>query len=200
MSKFNFIKTSIEGVIIIEPTVFGDQRGYFMETYNKGEFDAAGLNMVFVQDNESRSKKGVLRGLHFQKKNPQGKLVRVIEGEVFDVAVDLRKGSPTFGKWEGVVLSSENKKQFYIPEGFAHGFVVLSAVLRGVGDAVRPVAIIGIGICLFRVVWMVTVFARFGTLFSLCLSYVVSWVITSIALLIYYKKGDWMKRRKIVDK
>ena len=126
MSKFNFIKTSIEGVTIIEPTVFGDQRGYFMETYNKGEFDAAGLNMVFVQDNESRSKKGVLRGLHFQKKNPQGKLVRVIEGEVFDVAVDLRKGSPTFGKWEGVTLSAENKKQFYIPEGFAHGFVVLS--------------------------------------------------------------------------
>ena len=111
MGKFNFIKTSIEGVTIIEPTVFGDQRGYFMETYNKGEFDAAGLNMVFVQDNESRSKKGVLRGLHFQKKNPQGKLVRVIEGEVFDVAVDLRKGSPTFGKWEGVTLSAENKKQ-----------------------------------------------------------------------------------------
>ena len=91
MAKFNFIKTSIEGVTIIEPTVYGDVRGYFMETYNKGEFDAAGLNMVFVQDNESRSKKGVLRGLHFQKKNPQGKLVRVIEGEVFDVAVDLRK-------------------------------------------------------------------------------------------------------------
>ena len=126
MGKFNFVKTSIEGVTIIEPTVFGDQRGYFLETYNKGEFDAAGFNMVFVQDNESKSKKGVLRGLHFQKKNPQGKLVRVIDGEVFDVAVDLRKGSPTFGKWEGVTLSSENKKQFYIPEGFAHGFVVLS--------------------------------------------------------------------------
>ena len=126
MGKFNFIKTSIEGVTIIEPTVFGDQRGYFMETYNKGEFDAAGLNMTFVQDNESRSKKGVLRGLHFQKKNPQGKLVRVISGEVFDVAVDMRKDSPTYGKWEGVILSAENKKQFYIPEGFAHGFVVLS--------------------------------------------------------------------------
>ncbi|MCQ2061276.1 MAG: dTDP-4-dehydrorhamnose 3,5-epimerase [Fibrobacter sp.] len=126
MGKFNFIKTSIEGIVVIEPTVFGDHRGYFMETYNQAEFAAAGLNMTFVQDNESRSKKGVLRGLHFQKKNPQGKLVRVIEGEVFDVAVDLRKGSPTFGKWEGVVLSEENKKQFYIPEGFAHGFAVLS--------------------------------------------------------------------------
>lgn len=126
MGKFNFIKTSIEGIVVIVPTVFGDHRGYFMETYNQAEFAAAGLNMTFVQDNESRSKKGVLRGLHFQKKNPQGKLVRVIEGEVFDVAVDLRKGSPTFGKWEGVVLSEENKKQFYIPEGFAHGFAVLS--------------------------------------------------------------------------
>ncbi|MCQ2097783.1 MAG: dTDP-4-dehydrorhamnose 3,5-epimerase [Fibrobacter sp.] len=126
MGKFNFIKTSIEGVTIVEPTVYGDHRGYFMETYNKAEFDAAGLDMVFVQDNESKSKKGVLRGLHFQKKNPQGKLVRVLEGEVYDVAVDLRKGSPTFGKYEGVVLSAENKRQFYIPEGFAHGFVVLS--------------------------------------------------------------------------
>ena len=126
MGKFNFIKTSIEGVTIIEPTVYGDARGYFMETYNAREFNEAGLNMTFVQDNESKSKKGVLRGLHFQKTNPQGKLVRVIEGEVFDVAVDLRKGSPTFGKWEGVILSAENKKQFYIPEGFAHGFFVLS--------------------------------------------------------------------------
>ncbi|MCF0216843.1 MAG: dTDP-4-dehydrorhamnose 3,5-epimerase [Fibrobacteraceae bacterium] len=126
MGKFNFIKTGIEGVTIIEPTVYGDHRGYFMETYNAKEFNDAGLTMVFVQDNESRSKKGVLRGLHFQKKNPQGKLVRVIEGEVFDVAVDLRKNSPTFGKWEGVVLSAEKKNQFYIPEGFAHGFLVLS--------------------------------------------------------------------------
>ncbi|MEE1276739.1 MAG: dTDP-4-dehydrorhamnose 3,5-epimerase [Fibrobacteraceae bacterium] len=126
MGKFNFIKTSIEGVTIIEPTVYGDARGYFMETYNAREFNDAGLNMTFVQDNESKSKKGVLRGLHFQKTNPQGKLVRVIEGEVFDVAVDLRKGSPTFGKWEGVILSAENKRQFYVPEGFAHGFVVLS--------------------------------------------------------------------------
>lgn len=116
MGKFNFIKTSIEGLMVIEPTVFGDHRGYFMETYNQGEFNAAGLNMVFVQDNESKSKKGVLRGLHFQKKNPQGKLVRVIEGEVFDVAVDLRKGSPTFGKWEGVVLSAEKKTSSTFPK------------------------------------------------------------------------------------
>lgn len=126
MGKFNFIKTDIEGVFIIEPTVFGDQRGYFMETYNFNEFKEAGLDMVFVQDNESKSKQGVLRGLHFQTRNSQGKLVRVIEGEVFDVAVDLREGSSTFGKWTGVVLNTENKRQFYIPEGFAHGFYVLS--------------------------------------------------------------------------
>lgn len=126
MSKFNFIKTSIEGVYVIEPTVFGDHRGYFMESYSKRDFEEAGLTMNFVQDNESKSKKGVLRGLHFQTKHTQGKLVRVVEGEVFDVAIDLREGSPTFGKWEGVTLTAENKKQFYIPEGFAHGFLVLS--------------------------------------------------------------------------
>ena len=126
MGKFNFIKTEIEGVTIIEPTVFGDNRGYFMETYNYNDFKEAGLSMKFVQDNQSKSKKGVLRGLHFQKKNPQGKLVRVISGEVFDVAVDIRKNSDTYGKWVGVVLSAENKKQFYVPEGFAHGFLVLS--------------------------------------------------------------------------
>lgn len=126
MGKFNFIKTPVKDVYVIEPTVFGDNRGYFMETYNQKEFVENGLDMVFVQDNESRSKKGVLRGLHFQKTNPQGKLVRCLEGEVFDVAVDLRKDSETFGKWYGVTLSAENKKQFYIPEGFAHGFVVLS--------------------------------------------------------------------------
>lgn len=126
MGKFNFIQTSIEGVYIIEPTVFGDERGYFMEAYCKRDFYEAGLTMDFVQDNESRSKKGVLRGLHFQTQKAQGKLVRVVEGEVFDVAVDLRRGSATFGKWEGVILSAENKKQFYIPEGFAHGFLVLS--------------------------------------------------------------------------
>ncbi|MDI6644803.1 MAG: dTDP-4-dehydrorhamnose 3,5-epimerase [Methanobacteriaceae archaeon] len=126
MGKFKFKETSIEGVYIIEPTVFVDERGYFMETYHAEEFKEAGLDVNFVQDNQSKSKKGVLRGLHFQYKQPQGKLVRVIKGEVFDVGVDLRKDSPTFGEWEGVILSEENKKQFYIPEGFAHGFLVLS--------------------------------------------------------------------------
>ncbi|NRT70216.1 dTDP-4-dehydrorhamnose 3,5-epimerase [Clostridium beijerinckii] len=126
MKNFNFNVTRIDGVYIIEPKTFGDRRGYFMETYNKEQFCEAGLNMIFVQDNESKSSKGVLRGLHFQKKHSQGKLVRVTKGEVFDVAVDLRTGSPTYGQWEGVILSDENKKQFYIPEGFAHGFLVLS--------------------------------------------------------------------------
>lgn len=126
MGKFNFIKTEIEGLYIIEPTVFGDNRGYFMETYHAKEFHDAGLKMIFVQDNQSRSKKGVLRGLHFQYKFPQGKLVRVTKGEVFDVAVDLRKSSKTYGKWYGIILSEDNKRQFYIPEGFAHGFLVLS--------------------------------------------------------------------------
>lgn len=126
MANFNFNRTKIDGVYIIEPKVFGDNRGYFMETYNKEQLDEAGFNMIFVQDNESKSNKGVLRGLHFQRKNSQGKLVRVTKGEVFDVAVDLRIGSPTYGHWEGVVLNDENKKQFYIPEGFAHGFLVLS--------------------------------------------------------------------------
>lgn len=120
------IKTEIEGVFILEPKVFGDNRGYFMETYNENEFKRLGLNYNFVQDNQSKSKKGVLRGLHFQKTYPQAKLVRVLDGEVFDVAVDLRKDSPTYGKWVGVILSSENKRQFMIPRGFAHGFVVLS--------------------------------------------------------------------------
>ena len=123
---FKFTKTEIEGVYIIEPKVFGDNRGYFMETYNEQEFKNNGLDYNFVQDNQSKSKKGVLRGLHFQKTHPQAKLVRVLEGEVFDVAVDLRKGSKTYGKWVGVILSEENKKQFMIPRGFAHGFVVLS--------------------------------------------------------------------------
>lgn len=126
MSKIKVTETEIEGLYVIEPTVFGDERGYFMETYNQNDMKAAGLDMVFVQDNQSASKKGVLRGLHFQKKYPQGKLVRVISGEVFDVAVDMRKNSKTFGKWYGVELSAENKKQFYIPEGFAHGFLVKS--------------------------------------------------------------------------
>ena len=116
----------IEGLYVIEPTVFKDARGYFVETYNQNDMKEAGLDMVFVQDNQSMSTKGVLRGLHFQKEFPQGKLVRVVRGAVFDVAVDLRKSSKTFGKWFGVELSAENKKQFYIPEGFAHGFLVLS--------------------------------------------------------------------------
>lgn len=118
----------IEGLHIIVPAVHGDNRGYFMETYNKRDMEEVGLNMNFVQDNQSMSTKGVLRGLHFQKQFPQGKLVRVIKGKVFDVAVDMRKGSKTFGKWFGVELSEENKKQFYISEGFAHGFLVLSDI------------------------------------------------------------------------
>ncbi|MDR2967441.1 MAG: dTDP-4-dehydrorhamnose 3,5-epimerase [Methanobacteriaceae archaeon] len=126
MKKFNFVETSIKGVYIIEPTVFQDERGYFMETYHKKDFEENGLNMDFVQDNQSKSSKGVLRGLHFQYTQPQGKLVRVMKGEVFDVAVDLRKKSATYGKYESVILSEENKKQFYIPPGFAHGFLVLS--------------------------------------------------------------------------
>ena len=122
----NVIKTEIPDVLIFEPKVFGDDRGYFMESYSQKDFAEAGLTMTFVQDNESKSRKGVLRGLHFQTKHTQGKLVRVTQGEVWDVAVDLRKGSPTYGQWEGVYLSAENKRQFYVPEGFAHGFVVTS--------------------------------------------------------------------------
>ncbi len=126
MAKFEFIKNEIEGLVVVKPTVFGDSRGFFMETYHKDEFAAAGIDKEFVQDNHSKSSKGVLRGLHFQKENTQGKLVRVIKGEVFDVAVDCRPNSKTFGKWFGVTLSDENKMQFYVPEGFAHGFLVLS--------------------------------------------------------------------------
>lgn len=126
MGKFKRINTSIEGVCIIEPTVFGDDRGYFMETYSKKDFEDIGITEEFVQDNQSKSKKGVLRGLHFQMQNTQGKLVRVTKGCVYDVAVDIRKNSETFGKWEAVELSEENKKMFYIPAGFAHGFLVLS--------------------------------------------------------------------------
>lgn len=126
MGKINVETCEIEGLKVITPTVFGDKRGYFMETYNQNDFKAAGIDMDFVQDNQSSSSKGVLRGLHFQKKHAQDKLVRVIEGEVFDVAVDLRDGSPTFGKWYGVLLSAENKKQFFIPKNFAHGFLVVS--------------------------------------------------------------------------
>lgn len=130
MGKFRRIDTSIDGVYIIEPSVFGDDRGYFMESYSEAEFAEIGINNRFVQDNESKSRKGVLRGLHFQKENTQAKLVRCIEGSVFDVAVDLRPGSKTYGKWEGVILSEENKKMFMIPKGFAHGFLVLSDIAR----------------------------------------------------------------------
>ncbi|MDO4300388.1 MAG: dTDP-4-dehydrorhamnose 3,5-epimerase [Clostridia bacterium] len=128
MGQIKVTKCPIEGLYVIEPAVHGDARGYFMETYNKKDMEEAGLNMVFVQDNQSSSSKGVLRGLHFQKQYPQGKLVRVVKGKVFDVAVDLRGGSGTYGKWFGTELSEENKKQFYIPEGFAHGFAVLSDI------------------------------------------------------------------------
>ncbi|MBC5788571.1 MULTISPECIES: dTDP-4-dehydrorhamnose 3,5-epimerase [Clostridiaceae] len=128
MGKFKFIETGIDDLFIIESQRFGDARGYFMETYNEKDFHDAGLTMRFVQANESRSCKGVLRGMHFQKNFPQGKLVRCTKGEVYDVAVDLRKDSKTYGKWYGVNLSEENKRQFYVPEGFAHGFYVLSDV------------------------------------------------------------------------
>lgn len=128
MGQIKVEKAPIDGLYVIEPTVHGDSRGYFTETYNKRDLAEYGLNMEFVQDNQSMSVKGVLRGLHYQINHPQGKLVRVIKGKVFDVAVDMRKGSKTFGKWFGVELSEENKKQFYISEGFAHGFLVLSDV------------------------------------------------------------------------
>ncbi len=126
MGQIKVTKLPIEGLYIIEPAVHGDERGYFMETYNQNDFTEEGLDYTFVQDNQSMSVKGVLRGLHFQKEYPQSKLVRVIKGKVFDVAVDIRKGSKTYGQWYGVELSDENKKQFLISEGFAHGFVVLS--------------------------------------------------------------------------
>lgn len=126
MGQITVTKCPIEGLYIIEPAVHGDARGYFMETYSLRDMQEAGLDMNFVQDNQSMSVKGVLRGLHYQKQYPQGKLVRVIKGRVFDVAVDLRTGSATYGQWYGVELSAENKKQFYISEGFAHGFLVLS--------------------------------------------------------------------------
>lgn len=126
MGQIKVTKGPIEGLYVIEPTVHGDSRGYFIETYNQRDFVEAGLTMRFVQDNQSLSTKGVLRGLHYQKQYPQGKLVRVVRGSVFDVAVDLRAGSPTYGRWFGQMLSEENKKQFYISEGFAHGFLVLS--------------------------------------------------------------------------
>jgi dTDP-4-dehydrorhamnose 3,5-epimerase len=120
------IQTSLPEVLVIEPQVFKDDRGFFLQSYHEKQFWDAGLQVTFVQDNHSSSKRGTLRGLHYQLKHPQGKLVRVVSGEVFDVAVDIRQGSPTFGKWVGDVLSAENKKQLYVPQGFAHGFCVLS--------------------------------------------------------------------------
>jgi dTDP-4-dehydrorhamnose 3,5-epimerase len=123
----NVVKTKLDDCVIIEPKVFGDERGFFLETFQAERYAClVGITLPFVQDNHSRSARGVLRGLHFQKTKPQGKLVRVVRGEVYDVAVDIRKGSATFGEWEGVILSEENKKQFWVPPGFAHGFVVLS--------------------------------------------------------------------------
>ena len=126
MGQFKFTNTKIEGMFLVEPAVFEDNRGYFMETYNENDFKDAGYDLTFVQDNQSKSSKGVLRGLHLQVNYPQGKLVRVIKGEVFDVGVDLRKDSDAYGEWFGAILSDENKKQLFIPEGFAHGFLVLS--------------------------------------------------------------------------
>jgi len=125
MADFKFIQTRIDGLLVVEPAVFEDARGYFMESYNRDAFDAVGVP-PFVQDNESRSARGVLRGMHFQINHPQGKLARVLSGEVFDVAVDLRAGSATYGEWEGIYLSGQNKKMLYIPEGFAHGYAVVS--------------------------------------------------------------------------
>ena len=126
MGKFEKLETGIEGLYVIKPTVFEDSRGFFMETYQKKDFEEIGIGCEFVQDNHSKSSKGVLRGLHFQKEFPQSKLVRVVKGEVYDVAVDIRKDSPTYGKYYGVLLSDENKLQFFIPKGFAHGFLVIS--------------------------------------------------------------------------
>ena len=121
----NVIETGLAGLLILEPRVFGDDRGFFLESWNRSTFREIGLDLDFVQDNHSRSAKGVLRGLHFQNPNPQGKLVRVVSGRAWDVAVDLRRSSPTFGRWEGIELSAANKRMFWVPPGFAHGFVAL---------------------------------------------------------------------------
>lgn len=126
MAKFVFTPTRVPGIVVVEPTVFGDARGYFMETWRRQDFAAAGIDAEFVQDNQSKSHRGVLRGLHFQRENTQAKLVRVVSGEVFDVGVDLRPNSPSFGQWAGARLSAENKRQLYVPQGFGHGFLVLS--------------------------------------------------------------------------
>ncbi|MDO4537832.1 MAG: dTDP-4-dehydrorhamnose 3,5-epimerase [Coriobacteriales bacterium] len=124
--NFTFSTTSIEGVVVVDVKSYGDRRGYFMETYKRPDFVAGGIDCDFVQDNQSSSTRGVLRGMHFQINHPQSKLVRVVRGTVFDACIDLRPGSPTWGKWEGVILSAENRRQFFIPRGFAHGFLVLS--------------------------------------------------------------------------
>ena len=121
-------ETKLDGVLVLKPETFADNRGFFLESFNKEKYAKVGINFDFVQDNHSRSSKSVLRGLHFQKNQPQGKLVRVVRGEVYDVAVDIRSGSPTYGQWEAVILSEENKTQFWVPPGFAHGFVVLSEI------------------------------------------------------------------------
>ena len=126
MGNFSFEETALPGVVLVVPRVFGDDRGYFMETYSEREFAAAGIPAAFVQDNESKSSRGVLRGLHFQRENTQGKLVRVFSGRVYDVAVDLRPNSPAFGRWVGMELNGENRRQLYVPPGFGHGFLVLS--------------------------------------------------------------------------
>jgi dTDP-4-dehydrorhamnose 3,5-epimerase len=126
LTSMKVIESNIPGLVVLEPKVFGDDRGFFMETWNKARYEEAGIRAEFVQDNLSFSQQGVLRGLHFQNPNPQGKLVSVLQGEVYDVAVDIRKGSPTFGQWEAVTLSAENRRQFYVPPGFAHGFCVTS--------------------------------------------------------------------------
>lgn len=126
MGSFTFGPTRLDGVYVIDVRIHGDDRGYFMETYQESDFRAAGLNYTFVQDNQSASRRGVLRGLHFQKEHPQAKLVRVLQGEVFDVAVDLRRNSRTYGQWIGTILSGENRRQMLIPRGFAHGYLVLS--------------------------------------------------------------------------
>lgn len=126
--NFTFTKSNIEGVVVVDVRTFGDSRGFFLETYKKPDYAAAGIDCEFVQDNQSTSVKGVLRGLHFQKEHPQAKLLRVIKGAVFDVVVDIREGSPTFGKWHGVVLSDQNRRQLFIPRGCAHGFLVLTDI------------------------------------------------------------------------
>ncbi len=126
MSNLEILKTSIDGVLLIKPEVFGDSRGFFFESYTKKKYSQDGIDIEFVQDNHSKSSKGVLRGLHYQISKPQDKLVRVVQGEVFDVAVDIRKDSPTFGRWEGFLLSGENMQQVFVPKGLAHGFCVLS--------------------------------------------------------------------------